>query len=107
MLARSTDFVSFPAAQPSVVLVQLQSASLTAIVPITMRLLERCRNDLQALGLFLLWQAVDATPPGIAATFLNWLLPHLYNYLEYVLCSLVDFLLLSPFFLCSTLHIIG
>jgi hypothetical protein len=84
MLARSTEFVSFPAPQPSVLLVQLQSASLTAIVPIAMRLLERFRNDLQALGLFLLWQAVDATPPGIAATFLDWLLPHLYRYSEYV-----------------------
>lgn len=66
-------------------LLTLRSAAFTAIVPIAMRLLDRYHADLHALGALLLLRAASATPPGLLATFQEWILPHLFTYLEYVL----------------------
>jgi hypothetical protein len=60
----------------------LTSSAFTAIVPIAMRLLDRYHAELHSLGLLLLLRATDATTPGLLATFQEWILPHIFSYLE-------------------------
>ena len=62
--------------------ITLTSAATTALVPIAMRLLDRYEPSLHTLGLLLLYKASDATPPGLLSSFLDWVLPHLFTYLE-------------------------
>ena len=60
----------------------LSSAALTAIVPISMKLLDRYQSHLHSLGLYLLLVATGCTPSGTLGTFLDWILPHLFQYIE-------------------------
>jgi hypothetical protein len=60
----------------------LQSAGFTAIVPVAMRLLDRYEAGLHCLGLYVLLSAVNATSPGLLATFQEWVLPHIFAHLE-------------------------
>eukprot|EP01032_Pedospumella_encystans_P008550 gene8550-10136_t len=81
VLNTSTSTIS-SANNRSSVTVTLTSAAYTALVPIAMRLLDRYEPPLHTLGLLLLYKASDATPPGLLSSFLDWVLPHLFTYLE-------------------------
>lgn len=62
--------------------IPMNSAGFTAIVPIATRLLDRYQSDLHRLGLLLLYETACLTPPGLLATFQEWVLPHIFAHIE-------------------------